>query len=384
MLSKWIWRQKTRNPDWKSEHPDLTVTSEPRLLQMVWVIFNSSSHLVYKARICFMALRVKQNCPHCIQASKNKKNTVLFPQTIWSKPAGEARDKTQHLAGETADPLLLHASVCLGMCRGNGMDVRAWRPTEKRCVTNHCLHPRARDTVPISLAWLWAWEDLWLWDAGAWSHRRGTERDVADPERRDRKMEGKPSWRLLLIGLSRFPWLTRPICSADPKRERATSTVAGPARLQAWGEREGGVKRAGGWEAGHTPVVTVSLCQGQKEPAVTPWQERTHSTMCTDNTSSMKTLNRSRTKHFWNNYFNQGIRLSPREEWIGHNMKDRKGPDEKNRGVWIYCSVPGGYLLHATANNQKWLKRRWTDKGSVDSPSYPPTSYSPIPVRWGC
>ncbi len=55
--------------------------------------------------------------------------------------------------------------------------------------------------------------------------------DAAGPERRDGRMEGKPSWRLLLIGLNRFPWLTRPICSADLKREKATSKVAGQARL---------------------------------------------------------------------------------------------------------------------------------------------------------
>lgn len=29
----------------------------------------------------------------------------------------------------------------------------------------------------------------------------------------------------------------------------------------------------------------------------------------------------------------------------------RKGRDEKNRGVRVYCIPPAGYLLHATENN---------------------------------
>lgn len=44
------------------------------------------------------------------------------------------------------------------------------------------------------------------------------------------------------------------------ERERATSKVAGQARLQGWRKRGvGGVSRAGGREAGHTPAVTASL-----------------------------------------------------------------------------------------------------------------------------
>ncbi|KAK5882196.1 hypothetical protein CesoFtcFv8_020807 [Champsocephalus esox] len=59
----------------------------------------------------------------------------------------------------------------------------------------------------------------------------GEQRGTARQETRGGRMDGKPSWRLLLIGLSRFPWLTRAVCSTDLKREKATSKVAGQARL---------------------------------------------------------------------------------------------------------------------------------------------------------
>lgn len=64
--------------------------------------------------------------------------------------AGKARDKTQHLAGETVDPLPRRAFVSVLVC-ANGMGV-CTASTERRCVTNRCFHPRARDSVPISLA----------------------------------------------------------------------------------------------------------------------------------------------------------------------------------------------------------------------------------------
>lgn len=77
---------------------------------------------------------------------------------------------------------------------------------------------------------------------------------MAEPERTDGRTEGRPSWRLLLIGLSRFPWLTRPICREDLMRGEQSSGV-GLARPV------GG----GGWksqrEAGHTPVAAALLCQ---------------------------------------------------------------------------------------------------------------------------
>lgn len=101
-------------------------------------------------------------------------------------------------------------------------------------------------------------------------------------------MEGKPSWRLLLIGLSRFPRLTRPICSADLKRERATSKVAGQARLR--GAEEVG-RRARGWS--HSSSHSLFVTGGQRAPAVTPLQEHTHthtlSSMCSDNAGAGRT-----------------------------------------------------------------------------------------------
>lgn len=56
-------------------------------------------------------------------------------------------------------------------------------------------------------------------------------------ERRVGRMGVKPSWRLPLIGPRRFPWLTRPICSVDLKRDTALSKVAGQAGP--WGCRRG-------------------------------------------------------------------------------------------------------------------------------------------------
>lgn len=278
--------------------------------------------------------------------------------------------------------LSMRVFVCCGMCECRTMDLCAWRPQREDVSQIAASIPRARDSVPISLAWLWAWERLWLWDAGAWSHWRGTERDVAGPERRGWRMEGKPSWRRLLIGLSRFPWLTRPICSVELKREgeRATSKVAGQARLQGWR----GVCVVGGQTRGWSHSSSHSLfVTGGRESQLSPPDRSTHTPPCVLITQARWThKNRRATKK--NTYETttlikaSGSRWG--EEWMGQikkkgrggqNMKDRKGLDARDQGVKIVLHS-SRWIFAACHWKQLEVIKRWTDKESADPPSHPP------------
>lgn len=218
-----------------------------------------------------------------------------------------------------------------------------------------------------------------MWDAGAWSQRTGTERDAAGPERRDGRMEAEPSWRLRLIGLSRFPWLTRPICSADLKREWATGKLAGQGRLQ--GVEERAVTRARGWSHSRSHSLFVA---GPGRASCHP-QTGAHTPRGQAQWTHKNPMIAE--SYLWYSASSRHPdQRSPREGRNPHmnsencSMNDRKGDDETNRGMASSPLVVYRTPLETITNDYNRSESTWGAWTPTPPPQLPPIG----PVRWGC
>lgn len=173
--------------------------------------------------------------------------------------AGKARDKTQHLAGETVDPLPRRAfvSVCLGMCKRNGCVHGVHR--EEMC--HKSLLPSTRQGQRAhQLSMITGMREAQI--VGCWSVKalernregRGRAREEGWKNGGEAQLAAASNWAEQVSMADQ----THMQCGSKEREARKQSSRAG----QAVGVVErggGGVKRAGGREAGHTPVVTASL-----------------------------------------------------------------------------------------------------------------------------
>lgn len=104
---------------------------------------------------------------------------LYFPQTFGPNQLVWPETKHSIWQRETVAPSPQRACVCmcpfvrlslrLGMCASSSRDMRAQWGDKSQIFASIQTPGR----VPIRLAWLRAWERLWLRDAGAWSHWRG-------------------------------------------------------------------------------------------------------------------------------------------------------------------------------------------------------------------
>lgn len=131
-----------------------------------------------------------------------------------------------------------------------------------------CFHPSARDSVCPS-----AWRDL-----GAWSHWRGTEWDVAGPERRDGRMEGKNGGEAQLAAASN--WAEQVSMADQTHMQRGSKERVGHKQSSRAGEAAGAEevgRRARGWShsSSHSLFVT-----GGRERQLSPPYRNTHTPPC--------------------------------------------------------------------------------------------------------
>lgn len=196
----------------------------------------------------------------------------------------------------------------------------AWKctllwPTEKRCVRNRCFHPRAEDRVPISLAWLRAWEKLWFWES--WS-MRPLERT------REGMRKGRGGGEAQLVTASN--WSEQDSMADQTHMWYGSKEREGHKQGRPATEKGGWV---GGLDSGHTPVATVSLCPGWGSQ-LSPLDRSKGTPPCA--------LTRAQWKHkteAWQNTFQTTALIKAlsegRDEWA-RTWKTERGPDDENRG----------------------------------------------------
>lgn len=181
-------------------------------------------------------------------------NTVYFLQPFG--PNQLVRAETKHSIWQCRLWTLrhsVHMCVCLGMRRCNSVDVRAMASAERRQVTNRCFHPRARDSVPISFGMIMGVREAVI--VGCWSVKLLEENREMCRAREERWKNGGEAQ---LAAASN--WVeqvskadqTHMQCGSKEREGHKQSSRVGQAG-------DGGVRRAGGLEAGHTPAVTASL-----------------------------------------------------------------------------------------------------------------------------
>lgn len=180
-------------------------------------------------------------------------NALLYFLLPFS-PKQLQRPKTEHLAGEAVDP---HHSTPVCFCLVSlCVNARAWMCGEQ---TSHkslppstqCAHQLGMimDVSEALIVGCWSVKSLERNREG-----RGSAREKGRKNGGKAQLTAASNWaeRVSMADQTHIQ------CSSEERereRERATGNIAGQSGLQGWR----GVRRAGGWEAGHTPAATASL-----------------------------------------------------------------------------------------------------------------------------